>query len=396
MSLRRQKLQDEAATLTAQIEELRSIEPQGDDEIASVQDRLSQAEARCEQITRDLETENALDAKVKALRSVVVDACESRSVIEKPAPKKEIATVNVRHFADAAEARSAGLYLRGLARGELRAMGETSPTYDEKGAELVPAELYGNIINQMSRQSVALRVAFVVNTISNRITLPKLGNATAAFYAEAAEGTLTDIATEGVTVNLFGMRSLSAISNDLIEDSVVDVASIFSGACSNAFSTGIDYAWLQGNETAGIDGLVGEVENQVLVANAAGVTPEKLAEMVGQIDPLAANTAWVVSPAGYGAILAANAGTGAAMLADAMAPTVFGRPVYVTSSLPSGTLALFGDFSMATAVAVKPSGLRVEALRETRAIYDQTVFVGKQRAGIVSHSPEFVSKLVID
>ena len=211
--------------------------------------------------------------------------------------------MNVRHFDTPAAARSSGLYLRGLARGELRAMGETSPTYDEKGAELVPAELYGTIINQMSRQSVALRVAFVVQTISNRITLPKLGNATAAFYAEAAEGTLTDIATEGVTVNLFGMRSLSAISNDLIEDSVVDVASIFSGACANAFSTGIDHAWLQGNVTAGIDGLVGEVTNDVLVGCAAGVTPEKLAEMVGQIDPLAANTAWVVSPAGYGAIL---------------------------------------------------------------------------------------------
>ena len=393
MSLRRRQLQDEAATLTAQIEELRCIEPQGEEETTSVHERLSAATLRCEQITRDLETENAIDAKVRALRSVVVDACESRSVIE--TATKEPA-VNVRHFDTPAAARSSGLYLRGLARGELRAMGETSPTYDEKGAELVPAELYGTIINQMSRQSVALRVAFVVQTISNRITLPKLGNATAAFYAEAAEGTLTDIATEGVTVNLFGMRSLSAISNDLIEDSVVDVASIFSGACANAFSTGIDHAWLQGNVTAGIDGLVGEVTNDVLVGSAAGVTPEKLAEMVGQIDPLAANTAWVVSPAGYGAILAANAGTGAAMLADAMAPTVFGRPVYVTSSLPSGTLALFGDFSMATAVAVKPSGLRVEALRETRAIYDQTVFVGKQRAGIVSHSPEFVSKLVID
>jgi HK97 family phage major capsid protein len=395
MSLRRRQLQDEAATLTAQIEELRSIEPQGDEETTSVNERLAAATARCEQITRDLEVENAIDAKVKALRSVVVDACESRSVIEST-EKKEPAAVNVRHFASTTEARSAGLYLRGLARGEFRAMGETSPTYDEKGAELVPAELYGTIINVMNRQSVAARVAFVVNTISNRITLPKLGDATAAFYAEAAEGTLTDIATEGVTVNLFGIRSLSAISNDLIEDSVVDVASMFAGACGNAFAAKVDYAWLQGDVTAGIDGLVGEVDQEVLVASASATTAEKLAELVGKIDPLAANTAWVVSPAGYGAILAANAATGAAMLADAMAPTVFGRPVYVTTGLPSGTLALFGDFSMASAVAVKAAGLRVEALRETRAIYDQTVFVGKQRIGVANHAPQYVAKLVID
>jgi HK97 family phage major capsid protein len=83
------------------------------------------------------------------------------------------------------------------------------------------------------------------------------------------------------------------------------------------------------------------------------------------------------------------------MLSDAMAPTVYGRPVYVTNGLPAGTLALYGDFSMATAVAVKASGLRIEALRELQALDDKTVFVAKQRAGIANHSPEFVSKLVL-
>jgi HK97 family phage major capsid protein len=238
----------------------------------------------------------------------------------------------------------------------------------------------------------------VFNTISNKITLPKLGDATAAFYSEAATGSLTNIATSGVDVTLFGLRSLSAFSNDLIEDSVVDVASMFTSSVSNAFAAKIDYAAFQGDQTAGIAGLVGEIENGHIVAvgSATSTTAAKLAEVVGKIDPLAMNTSWVVSPEGYGALLAANAGTQSVMLADAMQPTVMGRPVYVTTGLPTGCLAIYGDFSMATAVAIKSSALRVEALREVAAVNDQTVFAAKQRVGIVNHAPAYVSMLVID
>jgi HK97 family phage major capsid protein len=301
--------------------------------------------------------------------------------------------VSVRHFDNYETALTAGSFLRSIARGEVRAMSEGAAGL---GKELVPVELYGQIINMMTRQSVGLRVASVFNTISNKITLPKVGDATAAFYSEAATGNLTDIATSGVDVSLFGLRSLTAVSNDLVEDSVVDVASLFASSVSNAFAAKIDYAWLQGDETAGIDGLVGEVDNTVIVGSASATNPEKLAEMVGSIDPLASNTAWVVSPAGYGALLAAHSGTQSVMLADAMQPTVYGRPVYVTTGLPAGVLALYGDFSMSTAVAIKASGLRVEALREVQAINDRVVFSAKQRVGIANHAANYVAKLIVD
>ena len=330
------------------------------------------------------------DAALASLKAVSAsDAAEPRK-----APAIHVAK-KVEGFEDGKAALTAGEYLRSIARGELRAMSTGGTSH---GKELVPEELFGAIINQMNRTSVGLRLASVFSTISNKISLPKAGDATAAFYSEAAEGSLTDIATSAVDVTLFGLRSLTAVSNDLIEDSVVDVAALFARSVSNGFASKIDHAWLQGDETAGIDGLVGEVSggNTVTVASAGATNAEALADMVGKIDPLAANTSWVVSPVGFGALLAAHANTGSVMLADAMAPTVYGRPVYVTNGLPAGTLALYGDFSMATAVAVKASGLRVEALREVRAVNDQVLFVAKQRAGIANHAPEFVSKLVID
>ncbi|NBW85298.1 MAG: phage major capsid protein [Planctomycetia bacterium] len=381
MSLKRRRLQDEAATLTAQIEELRAVTPDSDEQAASIEEQITAAAARCEQVTNELRVENEIDAKVKALRSVVVDDCEARSVIE-TAENKGIV---VNHTADK--------YLRSLARGEVRAWSEGG---ENLGAELVPSEVYSSVINVLNRTSVGARLAFVVSTLAKKITLPKLGSASASFYAEAAEVSPSNIATTGVDVNLFGIRSILDVSNDMIEDAVTDIGALVTAAFGSAFASKIDHAWLQGDGTAGVDGLVGEVDSYVAVGSAKATTAGDLAELIGKIDPLAMNTAWVVSPEGYGALMAANAGTGTMMLADASLPTVFGRPVYTTNQMPAGTLALYGDFSMSTAVAVKASGLRVEALREVRSAFDQVRFIGKQRVGITNHAPEFVAKLIID
>lgn len=396
-SPRLRQLQDESAQISTEIENLRSIVPADENEAKTVEERLAAASKRADEITVEARREQDLDAKLAGLREVRSSDSDAKPAPVRKAPAIHVRAGGVQGYENGEAAAVAGQYLRGLARGEVRAMGETSPTYDELGAELTaPSELYGSIINVLNRQSVGLRVAAVFNTIAKKLTLPKVAEGAASFYAETASVTPADLATSGVDVTLFGLRKATSISNDLIEDSVVDVASLFTTNTGNAFASKIDSAWLQGDETAGIDGLVGEVTNSVAVAAAKDTTASELAELVGYVDPLAMNTAWVVSPAGFGALLAAHANTGAVMLADAMNPTVYGRPVYVTNGLPAGTLALYGDFSMATAVAVKASGLRIEALRELHALNDRTVFVAKQRVGIANHGPEFVAKLVID
>lgn len=386
------KLQDEVAAVLARADEIRSFTDEA--QIAAHADELAGLMKRADELPGEIEAAKEAESRQLASLEKLRTAVSTSAAEPRKAPAIHVAK-KVEGFEDASQAVTAGEFLRSLARGELRAMSTGGVA---AGKELVPEELFGNIINQMTRTSVGLRVASVFNAISNKITLPKAGDATASFYDEADEGSLTDIATSSVPVTLFGLRSLTAVSNDLIEDSVVDVAALFARSVANGFASKIDYAWLQGDETAGIDGLVGEVAsgNTVAVGSAGATSAADLANMVGKVDPLAMNTSWVVSPAGFGALLAAHAATGSVMLADAMQPTVYGRPVYVTNGLPTGTLALYGDFGMSTAVAVKASGLRVDALREVRAVNDQVLFVAKQRAGIANHAPEFVSKLIID
>lgn len=390
------QLQDESVAVAAEIETLRSVQPADEAEAKSVEERLTAAAKRADEIAVEARREQDLDAKIAGLREIRSSDSDAKPA-QRKAPAIHVRAGGVKGYESADQAAVVGQYLRGLARGEVRAMGETSPTYDEAGAELTALhEVYSSVINVMNRQSVGLRVASVFNTIAKKLTLPKVSEGAAAFYAESGSVSPADLETGGVDVTLFGLRRATAVSNDLLEDSVVDIASLFTQNTGNSFATKIDQAWLQGDNTAGITGLVGAVGNAVAVANPQSTTAAELAQMVGSIDPLAANTAWVVSPEGFGALLAAHAGTGVAMLSDAMNPSVYGRPVYVTNGLPSGTLALYGDFSFATAVAVKASGLRIEALRELQALDDRTVFVAKQRVGIANHAPEFVSKLVID
>lgn len=391
------RLQDESVAIENEIETLRSMTPADETEAKGVEERLAAAMKRADEIGVEARKERELEDKIASLKAV--RSLDSEPKAARKAPAIHVRAGGIKGYESADQAVTVGQYLRGLARGEVRAMGETSPTYDEAGAELTAIhEVYSSVINVMNRASVGLRVASVFNTIAKKITLPKVSEGAASFYAEAGSVSPADLETSGVDVTLFGLRRATAVSNDLFEDSVIDIASLFTQNTGNSFATKIDSAWLQGDETAGIDGLVGLVSggNTFAVANAQSTTAGDLAQMVGAIDPLAANTAWVVSPQGFGALLAAHAGTGVAMLADAMNPTVYGRPVYVTNGLPAGTLALYGDFSFATAVAVKASGLRIEALRELQALDDRTVFVAKQRAGIANHAPEFVSKLVID
>jgi hypothetical protein len=61
--------------------------------------------------------------------------------------------------------------------------------------------------------------------------------------------------------------------------------------------------------------------------------------------------------------------------------------------LPSTTLALYGDFSMSTAVGLKDTGLEIEAGREVLMRNRQVLYVANTRFGVANHAPEFVARL---
>lgn len=396
-------LQDEAAKIVSEINELRALTPADDAEATKIAERLAERTARADEVSRLAAEEKALDHKIEALRGVTATSdSDSRSAVQaetRRAPAIHVPGRTLRGFGSTEAAERAGRFLRAIARGDLaeaRAMGETSPTYDGSGSELVSPELFRGYIDVLGYQSVGLQLAQVYSTSSHTLEIPKIGEIAAEWFDEHEAVTGDDATTSKVTINLYKAGRIIEFSNELIQDSaaVVNLAQLAANRFGLAIAKKIDEVWLQGDAGKSIDGLVDEIDAGNEVEAGTEFDGRDLAEVVGKIDSRAANTAWVVSSAGWEHILKSSVVSQSTTVGDRVLPTVMGAPVYRCLGLPAGTLALYGDFSMATAVAVKANGLVVSASEHAGFATDAVKFRGLQRFGLANHDASFVAKLV--
>jgi HK97 family phage major capsid protein len=402
MPTKKQLLQDEAAELAKTITTLRAVETEDATEAAQIGERIDASVRRCDEVTAELEREKALDAKVDAVRSAIASDSEPRGVIEsveaRKAPAVHVFPSQAKGFRSTAEAEVAGRALRALARKDVRELRAMSGSSAGAGDELVIPELFNGFIDVLGYASVGVQLASLYPTSSNSITIPKIGEIEASFFAENASITDDDATTSDVEIQLHKLGRLIKVSNELAEDvaSGVALAQTVANRLGLAIAKKIDEVWLQGAEAQSIDGLVGEIAAGNTVTQGVDNDGADLAEMVGLIDSRASNTAWVVSSAGWSHILKASVVTQSTTVGDRVLPVVMGSPVYRCLGLPAGTLALYGDFSMATAVAYKANGLQIAASTDAGFAADQVVYRGTQRVGISNHDASFVSKLVVD
>lgn len=397
------RLQDEAAKIAAEINDVRSLEPADDAEKARIEERLASLATKADAISKDADAESALDAKIESLRKVTGTPASSPKASEKASfdDFQEPADVRsgVKLFSSRKAAEAVGHYLKAVGIGESRAMGETSTTYDGIGSEYVIKELFGAIVNRLQYASVALQLATVVRPRGQKIDFPKVGDATASLVAEGTATTDQDLVTSVGALTMYEMRGSVAISRSLIEDSPLDVAGLVAERFALAYAQKMDSLWLAGqasNPTIG--GLAAGVAagNTITVAANASTTLANLADVVGKVDETVMGTsAWVCSRAGWVDLMKIWSAQQTTLTVGGgrVVPTIFGAPVYLVKGLPSTTLALYGDFSMSTAVGLKDTGLEIEAGREILMRNRQVLYVANTRYGVSNHAPEFVGRL---
>ena len=102
----------------------------------------------------------------------------------------------------------------------------------------------------------------------------------------------------------------------------------------------------------------------------------------------------MVSSEGWSHIMKSSVVSQSTTVGDRVLPVVMGAPVYRALGMPAGTLALYGDFSMATSVAYKANGLQIASSVDAGFAKDQVIYRGTQRFGLSNHDPSFVAKLV--
>lgn len=396
---RRRQLTDEAAKIHADIEALRSATPESDQEAADNLGRLGELEARADAIAVDLERENATDARLARLRTAASNATEQRGSGEGEARVARPSQFGLRQVSDEARLLRIAQHLRGLRDGTIhaRALSETGSA--GAGPEFnPPVDLYSEVVNVINRQSLGAQLAFTINTNSRTVDVPKLAAVTADFVAELTAPTAQDPTTSKATLTVYDAKAEVDISNNLLDDSPIDVAGYVTQAIGNGFAKFTDTVWLQGHAGNSIAGLYAGISagRKATVAAGSTISAANVGAVIGSIDPMVmGDFAWVVSAAGWGQLLALEGTRFVQPMVGggAPVPTVWGVPVYKSDVLPANVLAVYGAFRMTTAIAMR-SELSVVPLREIKARENQTVYLAHARFGLANHDPSFAGAIL--
>jgi HK97 family phage major capsid protein len=408
------RLAEEIETLSRDIETLADESPATDADRETRAAMLAEAQAKIEKARAAYDFETKI-AETRTRSRTLKTNTAALTIARPAAPARRPLTLtrNVPGYDSVESAEIAGRSLCALVRPELRglftgadeianSMGETSPTYDGRGSELVVDELYRGILGLVSYQSLALRLAMVMETQGYRVQVPRSDDIVPVeWYAENVEIAPINLATAGSWITVGKMAARTQVSNELIEDSAyVSVANLVTQKFGLGFAVKLDTAWIQGDAAIGADGLLTKaaggsnlLPNHEITPAGTKLSIDDLTACVGAISPYATNTAWLVSPAGWAAITAVDKGAIGATIGDATRPLVLGAPVYRVEGMPDSHLAIYGDFQQASQVAVKSRGLTIAASRDRAMEYDQTVFVATMRAGLVNSGMQYVAAI---
>ena len=276
-----------------------------------------------------------------------------------------------------------------------------------KTSSIVPDELSNSIISLMNEYGVARQECRMWPMASDTLQIPRrVGGLTAYFVGQETAITESEGTWDNIGLAARKLATLTRVSSDLIQDSVVDLASWLADEVAQVFAMTEDSCLFNGDGTSTYGGIVG-----ILNAMGAGgtVTAATDHDLFSEIDATDLSNLiarlpkhsrrgakWYCSPTCaqtvFGRLLMAAGGNAAADLA-AINPTAFGGfPIVTSDHLPSVTtdlsnspMILFGNLK--NGVAFGDRRQITIASDESRYLeYDQVAIRGTIRFDINCHS----------
>ena len=419
MTPRQEQLQKQ---IDEKAEELRSIEAmdvtnteEEEARSAEIETLVSDVEKLADSLKVEERAANAR-AKVDAIKA----ANTTKSGLVAPVARRVKAPVvphatfgEVRGFKSHEDAYKVGKYLVGLANGEYRAtsthpmgsvdtveadsMGELTPTYDGKGSELVQHSVSNSILDLITYQSIAPRLASMYPIATDGMYLP-VGDAapSANWYLENCEILPVKPKTKRAQLNLHKLGARAQVSNELLADSYISVASLVAQQFASAFAEKLDDTYLNGDSAVSFGGVLSTIPaSNTVTAAGAKPTEDEWVSLLSKVDSNVRNPVWLVARSAWGQIMGMAASAVGSNVTQGVPMSLFGVNVIATDMLPAKTLAVFGDFSQATALGYKTEGLTIRASSERAIEFDQMVYVATQRWAFASHSPKYLSALKV-
>lgn len=276
------------------------------------------------------------------------------------------------------------------------------------GGILVPEEMERSIIRLVEQYGIARQNVRIIPMGSDTLSFPTRTAGITSYYIGEVPTSITE-SSPTFRQNQLIAKKLAArtmISNDLIEDAMIDIANWVAQDTALEFARQEDVATFLGDGTSTYGGIVG-LKNALAAGSvftaATGNTSfatldrEDFENMLGQVPTYARpGAAWYISPVGYYASMARlmDAAGGNSMVDLGNGPELrfLGYPVRLSTLLNSTTtaqtsttgLCYFGDLSQAVTMGIR-RGMQTRILGERWADTDQTAIITIQRYDINVH-----------
>ena len=270
---------------------------------------------------------------------------------------------------------------------------------DTSGGFLVPEEFQSEVIRFATEAAIVRPKARVIPMASNTLSLPKLDQSNFKFagidiHWEGDEGDEKEESQPKfgrITLKVGKMIGLCPVSDDLLQDSAINLANFLVGIFGEAIAYEEDKQFLVGNGMKKPMGIVSCGTSKARTT-ADKIQYEDLKNMMEALPAWAdAGAVWITTKAGLKEIMDIKSGiyTGAAVdqtegfplflpgfnIAGGVPTTVFGYPMLLTDKLPA--VGTKGDIVLANLSAYfvgDRGGLMVASSIHDRFRHDETVF----------------------
>lgn len=327
-----------------------------------------------------------LDVKIKQL--------ENRQFND---DKKE--TLEERNMTEKKQTEVRGLeqYLRKVEGEEVRALQKTSD-----GGALIPTTIEGTIILKMEETSPVFARARKFPSTSGTLKIAKENSKTVAgFVGEGDNVSEGALAFEEVKLTQKRVGAAISLSNQLINDSAVDIVDYSVGLLSRRAGKAVEKSILVGKGTDEFAGITQDKEIKEVKASDA-VTIETLLDLYNAVHPeFLTGAGYIVSRAFFNQIAKLKDQAGHFYLQNGVVNgrltyTLFGAEVVVTDSLDEKTPAVFGSIEEAYAVLVKKGfALQHVTADTTQALRGSQLLVLDGYMDGAVYNPQAIAKLTV-
>jgi len=260
---------------------------------------------------------------------------------------------------------------------------------DTEGGFLVPDEFQAEVVRYATEAALIRPRARIFPMTRLSKTLPKLdqssenfGGADVYWAEESASKTESQPAFGKIVLQAKKMIGLVPASDEVLEDSAVNLANYLVSLFSEIIAYEEDYRFMRGTGMGQPLGIINAAGINVVTRDtSAKIKIEDIIDMyVGHPAWADANAVWLTTKAGMGQLMTiGNEGTSGialfmANLRDKIVPIVQGKPVLMTEKLPA--LGTTGDIILADLnyyYIGDKGGIKVDSSIHDRFRYDETV-----------------------